>query len=39
MAYLEILGASPGTPPSVLLVTDTKRYLFNVGEGVQVREE
>eukprot|EP00474_Spongospora_subterranea_P005697 CRZ06155.1 hypothetical protein [Spongospora subterranea] len=35
MTYLEILGGAPGTPCSVYLVTDHRRYLFNAGEGIQ----
>ncbi|CEO95515.1 unnamed protein product (mitochondrion) [Plasmodiophora brassicae] len=35
MVYLQILGAAPGSSPSVYLCTRFKRYLFNAGEGIQ----
>ncbi|KAJ3196209.1 tRNAse Z trz4, mitochondrial [Irineochytrium annulatum] len=35
-AYIQILGTETGdSTPSVLVVFDSQRYLFNVGEGSQ----
>ncbi len=36
-SYIQILGTNTGDScPSVLVVTETSRYLFNAGDGLQV---
>ena len=36
-SYIQILGTTTGDScPSVLVVTETSRYLFNAGDGLQV---
>ena len=36
-SYVQILGTETGdTCPTILLVTESARYLFNAGDGLQV---